>query len=172
MLTAFVVAAQLAAGDADYLRDLEGVYQSSRLGGCTLQLVRSGAFTLVCASNPEHRGEAIVLGRGLLIPGASGPDDLPAPPGRIILPQPSLPGATPSWPPSVADPTSGPYLLDAEAYLSPLGVALFLEPLRWGSRLYLISSGDRESFCDEIKVGTEPRRSAVGQQFLRRGDHR
>jgi hypothetical protein len=46
-----------------------------------------------------------------------------------------------------------------------------LLPMRWGERLYLIRAGKVEAFCTSISSGVEPRKTAVGDQFLRLGDH-
>jgi hypothetical protein len=102
------------------------------------------------------------FGKGFIIFTPEASDGVRLPPG------PSPPGDSgSSWPPSATDPTSGPYVIDN----SGSGGTLFLLPLRWGDRLYLIRSGEVEAFCQSISAGREPRKVANGDQFLRRGDH-
>jgi hypothetical protein len=47
----------------------------------------------------------------------------------------------------------------------------WLQPLRWGERLYLIRGGSYDAFCEAVRTGVEPRNTPAGEQFLRRGDH-
>jgi len=158
------------AGDEVSFPDLQGVYLSSRLRGCSLELGGNGDFTLNCPSE-QHHGKAVTLGRGFLIPARQATKGIAAePPGQIVLPQPSLPTSAATWPPSVSDPTAGPYVIDREVQFR--NEMLWLQPLHWGQRLYLIPIDGHEAFCREIKSGVEPRQSAMGEEFLRRGDHR
>jgi hypothetical protein len=43
-------------------------------------------------------------------------------------------------------------------------------PVRWGGRLYLVSSNRLHAFAKEIDRGTEPRSYAHGSFYLREGD--
>ena len=42
--------------------------------------------------------------------------------------------------------------------------------VRWGDRLYLIPKEDGKRFCNEVKLGREPRSNLHGRFYLRRGD--
>jgi hypothetical protein len=42
--------------------------------------------------------------------------------------------------------------------------------VRWGDRLYLIPKEDGKRFCNEVKLGREPRSKLHGSFYLRRGD--
>ena len=160
---------EVFAGDELSFPELQGVYLSSRFRGCSLELGGNGDFTLACPSE-EHRGKAVTIGRGFLIPGRQATKGIAAEPlGQIVLPQPSLPTSAATWPPSMTDPTAGPYVIDRE--VQSWSEMLWLQPLRWGQRLYLIPVDGHEAFCREITSGVEPRQSAMGDEFLRRGDH-
>ena len=42
-----------------------------------------------------------------------------------------------------------------------------LMPIRWGSRLYLLSNTEMRSFCNDINLGEEPRGTLLGSYFIR-----
>jgi hypothetical protein len=45
-----------------------------------------------------------------------------------------------------------------------------LVPVRWGERLYLVSSEEMQAFCLAVTEGIEPRRNSFGDYLLRNGD--
>ena len=152
LAAALVVCPAGVASDSIRLADLAGTYVSSSDGGCLLELRKDGSYTLSCGSRPKLKGQTRLIEGGFGI----GPSRLPT---VIGMP-----------PPAPDDPTRGPYIVrtsDDDESLS-----FWLEPLRWGDRLYLIRSADYESFCGSIRAGTEPRTTPTGEAFLRRGDHR
>jgi hypothetical protein len=148
----------MTANEALFFEELEGTYQSAVRGGCVLTLQRDASFRLACGAEPSRRGRAEVVGGAVVVPG---PRATPVYSMPLFL---RLPPGPPDRPLSVEDPTVGPYVVrDMEAF--------WLVPLRWGSRLYLIRDGNYESFCQAIQAGQEPRNTALGDQFLRSGDH-
>jgi hypothetical protein len=50
------------------------------------------------------------------------------------------------------------------------GVATEYIPVRWGKRRYLISRDQMKSFCNDVNLGSEPRRGLHGLFYLRVGD--
>ena len=167
------VSAESPMADQRPFTDLEGVYLSSSLRGCLLELGRDGSFAVACSSQPPQRGKAEVVGQGFLIPTSRAGDLIPEdPPAVIVLRQPPQEPSGSTWPPSLTDPTKGPFVLGHRQSGISWGETLWLRPLRWGSRLYLVPADDDESFCRAVRSGLEPRRSPLGEQFLRRGDHR
>jgi hypothetical protein len=150
------------AGDTVNFIALEGTYISSILGGCELQLRRDASFVLSCRALPLCSGGAIRMGRefGILCGGTAGG-------GIRTVPRPQeLPRAS-DWPPALRDPTKGPYV----GNWGGRGESLWLQPVIWDGRLYLVRSGDHQAFCDAASAGVEPRDTAAGHHFLRRGDH-
>jgi len=164
----FVALFQLAlpwvrAAETASFADLAGTYVSSVRGGCQLELDKAGDFSLTCAPwQRALKSHAMPLGDGrFIIFGAEGRG------GLVLPPDPPPPPAVSGWPPSVRDPTKGPYVVHGP----DAGDTFVLMPLRWGERLYLIRAGELEAFCRSISSRLEPRKTAVGDQFLRRGDH-
>lgn len=158
---AFLVPATMAAEQPVSFMALVGSYVSSSDGGCTLTLGRDRTSLIACTGHSPLSGEALPFASGFAIP-VGEPAEYFAPrltPGRST--------AEPQWPPSVRDPTV-PLIASQPVHSD----ALWLVPLRWGSRLYLIRDGDILGFCGEIRNGTEPRTVAAGVHFLRSGDHR
>lgn len=144
------------------LEDIAGTYVSSLFGGCSLQLEPKDSFILRCAGRAPESGKYRWLGDELWIPdpfarGASSPTYVP--------PQVD-PRSAPAWPPSLEDPTAPLIASEAAGTLM-----LRLKPLRWGQRTYLLQYDDL-SFCRVIQRGLEPRKVAMGPEFLRDGDHR
>jgi len=43
-------------------------------------------------------------------------------------------------------------------------------PVRWGARMYLISTNEIVQFCNEVNQGSEPRNGPLGHYYLRRND--
>jgi hypothetical protein len=173
LVSLLTLSASARGADQQPFADLAGVYLSSILSGCSLELKSEGSFTIACPSRAPYRGEAIVVDGGFLLPTSGKVDSRIQESQAVIgLVQPQQPSDS-TWPPSLADPTRGPFVFDGrgEADFS-FGETLWLKPLRWGSRLYLVAADDDEAFCRAIRNGVEPRRSPIGQQFLRRGDHR
>jgi len=159
------------AADHLALGDLAGVYLSS---GCSLQLVGDGSFSIDCPSRPLHRGTVLVVEGTLVLLTSQGTasrnGDQPA---VIFWSQPQPQSGDSTWPPSLADPTRGPFVFDADRHRdSSWRDTSWLKPLRWGSRLYLVDANDEGAFCRAISNGLEPRRLPMGMHFLRRGDHR
>ena len=152
LATFFVATSTVHAADALRVADLAGTYVS---GGCLLELRKDGSFSATCGSR-QRIGRAIPSGRGLDVGGGRSVTEPP--------PAPAPPGIGSDWPPSLRDPTRGPYVARPEA-------SELLEPLQWGARLYLIRSGSYESFCQAVRAGVEPRNTPAGDEFLRRGDH-
>jgi hypothetical protein len=148
----------VCATEAVRFADLQGTYVSAVHGGCVLELRNDGSFSLTCGSW-QRNGRAIPLARGFSI-GGSGDT------AEVLLPPPAAPGRAGDWPPSLRDPTRGPYVVPGP---EP-GDSFWLEPLRWGARLYLIRGGSYYAFCQAVKAGVEPRKTPTGDQFLRRGD--
>jgi hypothetical protein len=153
----------VCAGETASFADLAGTYVSSVRGGCQLELDKGGYFSLTCAPwRRALKSRVMPLGDGrFVILGGEVRGDLQLPPD----PPPARAGS--GWPPSLRDPTKGPYVVHG-----PEATDTFvLMPLRWGERLYLIRAGELEPFCQSISSGLEPRKTAGGDQFLRRGDH-
>jgi hypothetical protein len=162
----------IASADAMRFADIEGEYTSSIHGGCELLVRRNATFELKCQACPVCRGRAVDFGSsfGFL---CGQPAD-----GSVQEQNPQGPRRGPASPPAVRDPTRGPYVMHPSdgsrgrtQRTAPGGEFYWLEPFRWGDRLYLIRDGDYETFCRSIRVGVEPRKTAAGEQFLRRGDH-
>jgi len=152
-----VMAPGVRAADVVRFVDLEGTYVSTAHGGCLLALRKDGSFSLTCGSW-QRNGRAIRSGRGFRVSGGGAASQPPAP---------DPPGTAGGWPPSLRDPTRGPYVVPGP---EP-GDSFWLEPLRWGARLYLIRGGTYDAFCEAVGTGVEPRNAAASDQFLRRGDH-
>jgi hypothetical protein len=165
-----VTTASAAAGGEVHFDELKGTYLSSRDGGCSLELHGDGTYLLTCPSRQSRRGEALVMAGGFMI--STGTAALGAPalesPGEFYIPPPAPPARNGQWPPATQDPTSGPFVIEG----SVTERSVWFEPLRWGPRLYLIPGGDNRAFCRAVQTGTEPRKQAAGEFFLRRGDHR
>lgn len=148
----------MTANEALFFEELEGTYQSTVRGGCVLTLQRDASFRLACGVESSRRGRAEFVRGAVVIPGPRATQVYSMP---LFL---RLPLGPPDQPFTVQDPTVGPYLVrDMQAF--------WLVPLRWGSRLYLIRDGNYENFCQAIQAGQEPRNTALGDQFLRSGDH-
>lgn len=164
---------------------LQGTYLSGVEGGCELQLRSDASFVMDCRALPACTGRAVSQGRefGILCGGRPpSPHFDPHPRGksgivggwvgdpeawrRAVPPQQPPPPPT-AWPPPAGDPTRGPYVSD---WGGP-GESFWLQPVRWGDRLYLVRSGEREAFCGAVARGVEPRTTAAGYHWLRRGDH-
>jgi hypothetical protein len=154
-----LVAPAVGAADAVRFGDLEGTYVSARHGGCRLELKKRGSFSLSCGSRTV-KGQASAVGPGFAVIGGGGSAETPQP---AVL----MHGSTEDWPPSLRDPTRGPYVVSGPEG----GESFWLEPLRWGSRLYLVRNGDFDGFCRDVQAGVEPRKTETGAEFLRRGDH-
>jgi hypothetical protein len=145
------------------LREVAGEYVAGAIDiSCTLKISRSGSYSFACGSDPVHTG-TVAVGDGrritVVVPtyGAQ----------ASSVPRAPRDPSTPSWPPSLEDPT--PPLVGPEAMrLEPMT----LVPLRWGQRRYLVRQGALAEFCDSIAQGTEPRSVPAGWEFLRAGDHR
>ncbi len=149
----------VCAADGVRFTELQGSYVSAVHGGCLLELRKDGSFSLTCGSW-QRNGRAIPFGRGFSVSGGgNNAEGLP--------PAPATPSTTGGWPPSLRDPTRGPYVVRAPE----AGDSFWLEPLRWGARLYLIRGGSYDAFCQAVAAGVEPRDNPMGDQFLRRGDH-
>jgi hypothetical protein len=160
LIVILVAIGQAAAGDRSVrYAELEGAYVSSVNGGCTLELKRDASYSLRCGARVQM-GHAIRFGEGIVVGGSDVAGD-------IELPPPSPPQGGPSWPPSFRDPTRGPYVVAGPER----GTSFWLQPLRWGKRLYLIRDGDYQGFCQAVRSGAEPRKATLGDEFLRRGDH-
>ena len=149
LVVAVLVSASALAFPADDVpfTELAGNYVSSLGGGCILSLSSDATFALTCPAQPLRIGMASSEDGLIIIPGPSTGGE------RTLIP-----------PPPSGDPTIGPYVFrDTEA--------LWLEPLRWGSRQYLILDGQMETFCRAISDGEEPRATPLGGQFLRVADY-
>jgi hypothetical protein len=140
---------------------LAGSYVSSSDGGCTLTLRSDRTSLITCKNRPPRSGEAWPFASGFAVPTGESVEYI------ALRFAPSRSTAEPNWPPSVQDPTV-PLIISQPAYTE----SLWLVPLRWGSRLYLIRDGDIVGFCGEVQRGTEPRTVAMGIHFRRSGDHR
>ena len=190
LLTQFVVAASLwssmaiaqeppalggfperlvGAEDGWKIGDVAGKYGSTR---CVLELKRNGDYLLACTDQPLREGRAVAADRGLVLLDdvRHTPSGIPwrHKPSRIRWPPRET---SPAWP-AVQDPTSGPYKFpdtfpDIDTQEQP-----WLEPVRWGERLYLVRPAERASFCRAILSRVEPRRTMAGHQLLRSGDER
>jgi hypothetical protein len=161
VLSTIVIAPVATAEDQNVFSRVEGTYSSSMLGGCSLKLDRQGNFVMSCA-HAALSDRAIARGQriGIHPPGSH---SAPAPP--IAIPRPRTPSDRAPWPPSLEDPTAP--LVAAEADDPE---RLWLTPIQWGQRLYLVLS--LAAFCDAIGRGQEPRTVPMGVEFLRAGDHR
>ena len=150
------------ASDTVRFADIAGRYLSSIRGGCELELRKDGSFILTCATQ-ACSGRCMRVGRGFGIGCGGGEDDASVfAPSVHQAPNPS------DWPPKLRDPTKGPFVVSPGR---PGGHALWLEPLHWSPRMYLIQDADQEGFCRLVRNGIEPRRTPAGYHFLRVGDH-
>ena len=156
-----VVASGVCAADTLRFADLQGTYISALHGGCLLGLGKDGYFSLTCGER-QVRGRVAQIGGGFAVIGGGSGAEMPA---HVALPPQGTAGA---WPPSLSDPTRGPYVVYGPG---PGGHSFWLEPLRWGARLYLIRDGNYDAFCQAVRTGVEPRKTPTGSEFLRRGDH-
>ena len=145
-----ILVATARAGDSLSFADLAGTYVSSLDGGCLLELRKDSTYMITCGKRPPRKGQTLFIDGGFSV--GTGPI-----PEAIGMP-PSAPG----------DPTRGPYVVR----VAEEPISLWLEPLRWGDRLYLIRGGEQTAFCRSIRSGLEPRAETTGDEFLRRGDHR
>ena len=148
----------ITASDAVSLPELAGTYVSSMDGGCSFELQSEGAFSLSCLSQPIRKGQVQMVGEGFRIEGGGVFAEWGVRPRGVVVQGPPAPPG---------DPTRGPLVVSASEGTN----ALLLEPLRWGTRLYLIRNGDFDGFCRAIRAGVEPRKEAGGVAFLKRGDH-
>jgi len=159
---------EIGADPVDFAQ-LEGTYVSSMLGGCQLQLDREEHFTLSCRGRPECRGRAMPMPSGFALMCRN------ASQRQSVIWHASLQVDPPrESPPAIRDPTKGPFrayppLVEYQEF-PPL--ALWLEPIYWKPRLYLVRHEEREAFCAAVDQGTEPRTTPSGAHFLRVGDHR
>jgi hypothetical protein len=162
-----LAAARARADEVVRFADLAGTYVSSVRGGCKLELGGAGNYSLACAPwQRVRKSQAMVLGDGWLV--IFGGDGQAAEvEARLSLPPDPPPSGAAGWPPSLRDPTRGPYVVHRPGASD----SFLLLPMRWGERLYLIQAGEVEAFCRSISSRVEPRKAAVGDQFLRLGDH-
>ncbi len=156
--------------DAVDFAQLEGTYLSSLLGGCQLQLDGDARFTLSCRGRPECRGHAMPMPTGFAIMCRN------ASQRQRVIWHASLQVDPPRESPAVIrDPTKGPFRVyppPSVEYQEFLPLALWLEPIYWKPRLYLVRHEEHEAFCAAVDQGTEPRTTPSGAYFLRVGDHR
>jgi len=148
---------------------LEGTYLSSILGGCELRLEKDASFMLSCRDRVGCRGRAMSIPPGFVVlcPDTAGRQSL-------VLRAANEPAPPTEWPPPTRDPTKGPFRVYPPSIESqtPVPQALWLEPVFWGPRVYLVQHDDHDVFCGGVQIGVEPRSSPWGYYFLRRGDHR
>jgi len=149
--------------EALYLSELEGTYSSSILGGCDL-FISGLDGRLLCKGRPVS---PVVLAQSL-----SGYSVLisTAPiHAQVILGRHARRAGAGSsaWPPSLTDPTLP---LVASSQPSP-GTLLWLHPVRWGPRLYLVREDQLKGFCTAPRKLKEPRKVAKGDHFLKVGHH-
>ena len=165
--TLTIALSRARAGDPVRFPDLAGSYASSVRGGCTLELGKAGNYSLVCAPlRQTHKGQAMVLGNGWVVIFGDESEIGLSEAAISLRADPPSSGAPSDWPPSRRDPTRGPYVV----YRPDASDGFILLPLRWGERQYLIRAGEVEAFCRSIGSGLEPRKTAVGDQFLRISD--
>jgi hypothetical protein len=164
-----VAAHVVAAESAPRFTELKGSFVSSVQGGCRLKLERDGRYSLSCGSRPIQTGQAIPFGDGFSVRFAdrneAGPPAAPLEGLPVPWPSPGRPADVGER--SLQDPTVGPFVVEMP---KPSGW-FWLEPVRWGERLYLVQDGAYRVFCKAIRAGVEPRKTALGVIFLRVGDH-
>jgi hypothetical protein len=151
-----------ASGATVPFPELEGTYLSSMLGGCTLTLRSRGPAVIRCGSDPPLSAPAVPHGTGfgVLVPATRT--------ARQAIPYPQPRSRAPAWPPSLEDPT-GPLVVSRPTSTVSL---LWLQPVRWGPRLYLVREEYLAAFCGPGRGGREPRGFPYGDEFLRSGDDR
>jgi hypothetical protein len=143
--------------------DLVGTYFSSMLGGCWLKIGADRVVNGRCADDLELNGSLMPTEQGLIVL-AFVTDGL-ANPTMMLMTTPQ--DQTPSWPPSVRDPT-----VPLFAPTKPRFYNLMLHAVRWGPRVYLVRRQNLDDFCHYPDVAKEPRSVAPGEEFLRAGDER
>ena len=170
LLNILVISTNSVAAEQSALSDLAGVYLSS---GCSLQLLADSSFSIDCPSRPLRRGTVFVVEGTLVLLTRNATLRNGDQPAVIFWSQPQPQTGDSTWPPSLADPTKGPFVIDTARYGdSSWRDTSWLKPLRWGSRLYLVDADDEGALCRAISNGLEPRKGPMGVHFLRRGDHR
>ena len=154
------------AADALNFAELEGAYLSSIRGGCELVLHKDGAYVLRCGER-ECRGRAVPMPTGFVVlcsSTAKNSNELTAVDQQALPPQ--------NRPPATRDPTRGPYRVYPPAVEDDWQEGLWLKPVNWKPRLYLVEHQAIDVFCAAVRAGVEPRTEQAGAHFLRRGDHR
>jgi hypothetical protein len=156
------------AADAPSFAELEGAYFSSMRGGCQLALHKDGAYVLRCGAQRECRGRAVPMPTGFAVlcsSAANRSNQLKGVDQQASPPQ--------NQPPSTRDPTRGPYVVYPPGVVDdqPWQEGLWLEPVRWKPRVYLVERPGIDMFCAAVRAGVEPRTEQSGPHFLRRGDH-
>lgn len=136
---------------------LEGTYFAvlADVGACYLQLSRDATVHVTCGNEPPAQLGVTAEGGSILVF---------LRPRYAFLRKPSRSSGGVSW--LSHDPTQPLIAGDPSDTAT-----LLLQPVRWGSRVYLIAAGDRQQFCLAAALGMEPRIVARGPYFLRLGDH-
>jgi hypothetical protein len=157
-----LAAAQVLHADEKPFAKAAGEYLSSVSEMCRLKLRPNGSYLLIRGDGRPRTGQAIAVGPSFAI-------QLPDHGIRIAesfsIPAPTRRPGTSTWPPSLDDPTA-PLVVSRSGGLG----FVVLNPLRWGSRLYLVRS--LRGFCGAIAAGKEPRSVPFGDEFFRSGDHK
>ena len=165
--------ASLALSADEHLlgKGLQGTYSSSMLGDCNL-VIRGDDARLVCNGRPLGAGFAVRFATEIAVLVRISPERLPASTWLRSLPIPSprrrSSGQASPWPPSLEDPTAPLVSSAPDSPDSPL----WLHPVKWGPRLYLVPAERLPAFCASPKQLKEPRAIPSGELFLRLGDHR
>jgi hypothetical protein len=171
LATVLVLLSAVASTRADPVNfaQLEGTYLSSILGGCELRLEKDASFMLSCRNRVGCRGRAMSIPPGFVV---LCPDTA----ARLSFALRAANQRAPptEWPPPTRDPTKGPFRGYPPSIESQTRVpeALWLEPVLWGPRVYLVEHDDHDVLCGRVEVGVKLRSLPWGHFFLRRGDHR
>lgn len=151
------------------LSDVTGAYFSSILGGCWLRVRADHQVSGRCGDRLSLGGWVARSEEGAVIVAFLSETEISDDrPYRIIRPAAPPPQESPSWPPSLADPTAPLLGPDDE----PSSYRLLLYPVRWGRRIYLVRVENLKDFCEGPDRTREPRSTAAGEEFLRTGHER
>ena len=143
-------------------KDVVGVYFSSMLGGCWLRIRADRMVTGSCGDHRSLTGHVALSEKGAMIMAYVTDGYVPRPMQAVPPPE-----KNPSWPPPMSDPTLPLFGPD-----EPRAEALFLYPVRWGPRIYLVRLANLQDFCNAPDAAREPRSTAAGEEFLRKGHER